>query len=158
MFDLDAFLRSLILRLRTTHAAYFPFFETLYNTGCRYDDLLFSRWTITVNSTLTLKPCKYNNIRTFNFHDVNPFFISYLLTGSSAFFPIPYSTLVRSFQFNAGAILKTEKNKNLLLHAFRHNYAKALKLSGLTDSQIQIQLGEKHLSSAMQYIYSNISI
>ena len=158
MFDLDPFLISLLSRLSFHDAAYFPYFDTLYSTGCRYEDLNYSRWTVNADSTLTLKPCKYNLNRSFNFIDVNPFFIDYLTKGYSGFFQIPYSTLVHCFRFHASGILATEKDKNLLLHSFRHNFAKKLKKQGLTDSQIQLQLGEKHLSSAMQYIYSNVSL
>lgn len=134
-------------------------FQLMFDTGCRVNETIeINRWNIINSTQITLKPQKGNLIRTFNQADLDPEFINSIQNN----LPISYNLTTDKLRYS----LKTHfvnygfyiGNKKSVSHIFRHNFAKQLKLRGFTDNQIKLSLGEKNLSSAVGYIYSDVYI
>lgn len=125
-------------------------------TGCRACEVNLNYWEILNETTIILTPSKRNLQRSFLWSEVPKDWINAIYTQNSVDFTQSYSTLERGFESFKGAFRLTLNKKELQIHAYRHLYAKTLALQGLTDIQIQLKMGEKWLTSAQKYIYSQI--
>lgn len=130
-------------------------YDIMYRTGCRINDVLeFNRWTVLMNGNIQLEPQKNNNLRVFQESELPSIF---------------YDNLVNNYNFLNGYFygkceyhLKSIINKydirrydkKITTHIFRHNYAKKMSDTGMTNEQVRVKLGEKQLSSATGYISS----
>lgn len=131
--------------------------EMQYLCGCRANDLLeFNRWSVLLSGQLQLIPQKGNNVRLFDLSEVNDDWYYSVATNSSLLNSLNY----RKYNYYVERALKKwdfhVMSKNISTHVFRHNYAKKLHDSGMSDVDVQTKLGERRLSSAQGYIYSNI--
>lgn len=129
-----------------------------YKTGCRINDILqHERWTVLGSGNLQLQPQKDNNTREFEYSEVTDKFYTSIIENTPLYAEISY----RKYQYHLRQILNLYGlrlgDKGLCSHIFRHNYARQLKGSGMTDNDIKIRLGERNQSSANYYIYSTIN-
>jgi site-specific recombinase XerD len=139
------------------HPRYFPLFDTLYRTGMRFEDCFsLVRWQILENSMVAVSTAKGSDIRLFGQSEINPSLLAAVTSGNLDFFNFSYSTALRYFSLAFPIPNLTIGGKRVKTHIFRHNKARTLKESGLSDIEIQKYLGEKNLSSAVSYIYSTI--
>lgn len=132
------------------------FFELLYVTGLRYNDVLLISSSSVVGDDIVLYPSKFNAKRTIPLLSVPSDFRYHLTYQQLPFYNIPYSTIVRDFRLARPCTARNTESKEMLLHIFRHNYMKKLFMQGLSNQEIANVMGEKHVSSANCYIYSSI--
>lgn len=131
--------------------------ELLLISGCRINDVLeFNRWSVVDGTKIKLKPEKNNNDRLFEESQLTSLWFNSVQNNVDLFFDINYSKVVYELKKKFDKYYFMSYNKRLLSHIFRHNYAKQLKLNGSTDLEIKNLMGEKKLSSAQNYIYSQI--
>ena len=157
----DSQLNNLCIYLYSNDNYYYTYvknyFRLMYLSGCRIsesiDPLLWQRSSL---DTISLAPLKFNNTRIFLISDIQCFLIDNLLASNFSVFDLNYSKVnyhilnqIRSYDI-------TIKDKNSSCHLFRHNFAKQLKISGKSDNEIKLLLGERNQSSANEYIYSQI--
>lgn len=131
--------------------------HTQYITGCRANDVIeFERWSNVGNNTIRLNPQKGNNFRDFDKSILDGSLVSCIENNVNLFEGLFY----RKYQYYMASILGrfcfSLGSKNISTHLFRHNYAKKLKSSGYSDSDIKTMMGERNQVSANQYIYSQI--
>lgn len=129
-----------------------------FMTGCRANDVLkFNNWTLLGNGNLQLQPQKNNLLRIFEPSEVNNDFYNAIVENESYLDGLFY----RKYQYYMEKILHTKyfkiNDKPVSTHLFRYNYARQMKANGFTDVQIKEKLGERQLSSAQAYIYSQIT-
>ncbi len=132
-------------------------FNLLYQTGCRAKESVnLDLWTINNNSTVTLKPLKFNNPRTFNLSDLPPDFsrwhsdqAEYLLWTSYRRIQYLGTCMFGNYQIEIG-------NKHSLLHLFRHNYIRKLLAAGNTIEQVQVQMGHTKINTTLEYSHTSI--
>jgi site-specific recombinase XerD len=156
--SLDQYCFLIVCKAKSRKLYFADFLLLLYNTGIRVSEVNPNLWTLKSQSIYELQPRKGNNPREISKDDLPPSFINYLIDNLDIAYRIPYSSFIRAILFLQPAIIRTAGNKNIISHIFRHNYAKKLKTSGYSDIMIQTILGEKNLSSALNYIYSDIQI
>lgn len=130
---------------------------TQYTTGCRANDILqLNRWSVVDINTVRLAPQKGNNPRDFSVSILEPALIDAIFGNINIFQGLFY----RKYSYYIDLALHrynfTLGSKGIGSHLFRHNYARKLKDSGLTDSQVKDAIGERSQSSANAYIYSQI--
>lgn len=139
------------------HPRYFPLFDTLYRTGMRFEDCFtLERWEIIGKQKVAVSTAKGSDIRILDGSEINPSLFAAVEGGNTLFFNFSYSTALRYFSLAFPQPNLQIGEKKVKTHIFRHNKARTLKASGLSDHQIQKYLGEKNLSSANAYIYSII--
>ena len=155
---LDNLLSDIVYNNSKMNLDFSVYIELLYLSGCRANDALeFNRWQLLANSSVLLTPQKGNNLRSFGASELPILFYNSLVDNENIFEYLSYpkvlyylDELLNKYDFR---IIK----KRCTNHLFRHNYAKLLKNDGFTDIEIKDKLGEKNLSSAMQYINSSIT-
>ena len=139
------------------HPRYYPLFDMLFRTGMRFEDCYsLSRWAIVSPQVVTVQTAKGSDIRTFTESDINPYLWAAIHAQNFSYFNFSYSTIRRYFSLAFPIPNLTVLSKPIKTHIFRHNKARMLKASGLSDLEIKAYLGERSLSSAKSYIYSNI--
>lgn len=139
------------------HPRYFPLFDTLYRTGMRFEDCFtLLRWEILSEQKVAVATAKGSDIRILDGSEINPALLAAVAAGNTQFFNFSYSTALRYFSLAFPQPNLKIGGKKVKTHIFRHNKARTLKASGLSDQEIQRYLGEKNLSSANAYIYSVI--
>lgn len=155
--QINEMLTVLLNRLEDHNIFLFSVFQTMYKTGGRFSDIYnHQNWTVIDANYLKLTPQKNNNIRIIPASDINFYLYDSILNGWDIGREFSYSYAKNAYnRFFPGPKLFV-KSKPVTTHLFRHNKAKLLKKEGNTDSQIQQYLGEKSITSANQYIYSNI--
>jgi len=156
--DFD-FIRKVNEFVNLSKNLYNPFAITLsllQSTGIRSSELQSLNWELLDDNKFLLYTLKNSSPRIFEASELNEEFIDYLLNPSKKKLIINYTTLLYYLELLQKNYRFFLKDKNLLLHMFRHAYAKRLKLQGLTDIEIQLKMAEKNLKSAQHYIYSEI--
>lgn len=129
-----------------------------YLTGCRANDVLEAdRWILLMDGNLQLQPQKGNNIRTFEPLDVDNDFYDYIVEGHFLLDGLNYRKYNYYIELAMHKYAFKVFSKSITSHLFRHNYAKKLHDTGMSDVDIQNKLGERRLSSAVGYIYSPIT-
>lgn len=134
-------------------------FELMFKTGCRVNETLeLNRWNIINDNEISLQPQKGNLLRVFN----KSIFENNFINAIENNLPISTNLTTDKLRYNLqqhfldyGFIIGKKRS---ISHIFRHNYAKQLKLNGSTDLEIKSIMGEKKLSSAMAYIYSDVFV
>lgn len=131
--------------------------ELQYTTGCRITEgLEFTRWTLLGNGNIQLQPQKSNNLRVFDPSiTINKYFggvINNVNTTNGLHYRKYNYYIEKIIGFNNFTI----GNKGVSSHLFRHNFAKQLKVNGMSDNDIKNSLGEITQQSANHYIYSQI--
>jgi len=131
--------------------------EMQYLTGCRANDLLeFNRWSMLLSGQLQLQPQKGNDIRLFDYSEVNDDWYYSVASNSSLLNSLNY----RKYNYYVDRALSKWNfhvmSKNISTHVFRHNYAKKLHDNGMSDLDVKVKLGERRLTSAQGYINSII--
>ena len=129
-----------------------------YMTGARANDVLnFTRWTLLANGNVQLQPQKNNLLRLFTPEEIDSNFYEALVIDSNCFEGLFY----RKYEYYLERILHSHifrvNQKPVCTHLFRYNYARKMKENGFTDAEIKEKLGERQLTSAQAYIYSQIS-
>jgi integrase len=156
MWNSETYCQSVILTSKQKKQFSTAFFELLFVTGLRYNDVGLIKPEDIKGEQLIMQPSKFNNKRTFSIHELPKDFLYHLTYQPLALYSIPYSTILRDFQRSRPCIAKLSDGKDILLHIFRHNYMKRLFREGKTNQEIATITGEKHISSANCYIYSSI--
>lgn len=134
------------------------YFEVLLGTGLRFNDVGHCFLAESDDTSFTIYPSKRNNTRTILFSDVSVYF-SYFVRGiDTPLFRISYSSLLRDFQRSTPIQNIRIGEKQVLLHIFRHNYMKKLFDSGRSIQEIATITGEKHVSSASNYVLSHLVV
>lgn len=154
-----------ILSLAVTSSAMVSgelFFVTslMFNTGARFEEAHnLHLWNISADrSTVSYNTAKRGNLRTLALSLLPSFCISYIDTGLLYLSQYSYSTCLYHYkQAIAAPGLKTE-GKYLHLHAFRHNYIRALKADGLTNSQIQFHMALSDIKTVEHYLSAQVTI
>lgn len=128
-----------------------------YLTGARANDVLqFSRWTLLYDLTVQLQPQKGNNLRLFLPEEIDPEFYGCLVDNINPFAGLHY----RKYEYYLSQILNNNwfyiGSKKAGSHLFRHNYARKLKDSGMSDAMVMAKLGEVSTTMANFYIYRTI--
>lgn len=128
-----------------------------YLTGARANDVLqFNRWVLLADLTVQLQPQKGNNLRIFTEAEIDPIFYDYIVSGVNPFAGLHY----RKYEYYLSQILNknwfTIGDKKAGSHLFRHNYARKLKDSGMSDAMVMAKLGEVSTTMANFYIYRSI--
>lgn len=129
-----------------------------YLTGCRANDVLkFENWSVLMSGDIQLQPQKNNLLRVFSPLEIDSDFYSALLVNTNYLSGLMY----RKYQYYIERILHTKyfriNDKPVSTHLFRYNYARQMKANGFTDVEIKDKLGERQLTSAQAYIYSQIT-
>ena len=131
--------------------------DVQFRTGCRIGEAIqFNRWTLLGNGNIQLQPQKSNNLREFDPTVIRAKYFDYVIANTDLFSSVGY----RKYNYYLEKVLNyhqfTIGNKSVSSHLFRHNYARQLKLLGVSDDNIRINLGEVTQQSANHYIYSQI--
>lgn len=137
---------------------YYHFFELLYSTGLRYNDVSLCFNSSYNDTSFILKPSKHNNPRSILFSDVSSSFCNFVRGIDNLLYRIPYASLIREFKRCLPVPSVFINDKSILLHLFRHNYMKKLFLSGNSLSTIAQITGEKHVVSVSNYVFSEIKV
>jgi len=154
--EIKGIVDDFIIYVNNYYPSSYALFDLLRSTGCRIKEATIrTRWSVTP-PTFQLKPLKGNNIRDFTTADLSQTAVNYLIN----FPPYPQEIPQRKYQvqfdnFKANRII-LRGEKPISTHLFRHNYARQLRQSGLTDIQIQKKLGETQLASALEYLNTSI--
>lgn len=131
-------------------------FSLLKDTGCRIQEATDPiRWR-RLGSDYALKPLKGNDIRTFSTAELSQNTIVYLNNFPNYPQEIPMRKYQQQFDYFKGNVTILRGQKEISTHLFRHNYARQLRVNGLTDVQVQNKLGERTLSSALEYLDTKI--
>ena len=155
--ELDNVCIDIIDSIKVYDVLYSEVCVLLYVSGCRCNDVLErNRWKLLLDNRLELTPQKNNNKRYFNQEEVTEYWYSSFLLDVDCFFDIDYRKFNYYLEMSLNKYYLMTFSKRISTHIFRHNFARKLKLQGLTDNQIKDRLGEKQLSSAQKYIYSQI--
>lgn len=145
----NAFSKSLVSRF---------FFELLYMTGLRYNDVGLSFLCSHDEEFIYIFPSKRNNLRKIEISSIPVAFFDFCKGYDTPIYRIHYQTLIRNFtQCNPYTSLSIG-SKEVVLHLFRHNYMKKLFDAGKSIAEIAVITGEKHVSSASNYVLSHIVI
>ena len=152
--DLQVFLSH----VATLSQSYYVAFNVMYHYGCRFSELRqINRFSNIDSYLFSIMPEKNNNIRTLSKNNLDSIFANFIATQNDYFKMLNLATGSYYFRkFYAKKIVYHE-TKVLTTHLFRHNYAKSLKLQGLSDLRIQIELGEKDIRNSNNYIYSQLT-
>jgi len=154
-YELDEALQYVIERCNSDQPFFSKYYKALYHLGIRATEaLLPSIWSFPTSNTVVLQPHKGNNLRFFVRSDIPEDYLQSILFPEFINVIPSYSQLNYLFQIYMYYGKIWIGNKSSTLHLFRHNYVKKLKAIGLSDEDIRVRIGEKELSSAQQYIYS----
>lgn len=157
MWDIDSYCLAVLKNSKERRQFSASFFELLYCTGLRYNDVSLITNESVFTDKIVMFPSKFNAKREILLSSVPSDFQYHLLHQPLPFYSIPYSTIVRDFQRARPCVAKLSDGKDILMHIFRHNYMKKLFAQGKTSQEVAAIMGEKYVSSANCYIYSNIS-
>lgn len=156
MWNTDTYCQSVLHTSKQKKQLSAAFFELLYATGLRYNDVSLIKPENIFNDEIIMQPSKFNAKRTIKLSSIPSDFHYHLTYQPLPFYSIPYSTVVRDFLRARPCIAKLSDGKDILMHIFRHNYMKKLFHQGLSNREIAIIMGEKYVSSANCYIYSSV--
>ena len=156
MWNTESYCQSVLQSSKQKQQFSAAFFELLFVTGLRYNDVFLITPANVFNDEIIIQPSKFNAKRTIPRSSVPVDFHYHLTYPSLPFYSIPYSTIVRDFLRARPCIAKLSDGKDMLLHIFRHNYMKKLFQLGHSNQEIANVMGEKYISSANCYIYSSI--
>jgi integrase len=156
--NLQSDLQVFLSRVANVSQSYYIAFNVMFFYGCRFSELRqINRFSNIDSTSFSIIPEKNNNIRTLSKTNLDSVFANFIMTQNQYFSMLNLSTGSYYFkQFYAKKIVYHE-TKVLTTHLFRHNYAKSLKFQGLTDQQIQLNLGEKDIRNSNNYIYSQLT-
>jgi hypothetical protein len=132
--------------------------QVMYSTGCRVSEaVLRSSWTFTSADTWTLKPNKESWERAFQVSSLPQNWVTHFQQVTDIIHQVNY----RKFQYQVNLMTRQLElrsgAKSINSHLFRHNYLRTLSNSGLTDQQVQQQIGHKSLSSTQGYLTAVIT-
>jgi integrase len=157
----DSYLNNLAIDFLSDIKDFDPIMYSVFNTmsliGARFNDVyLLDNWTVVNDDIFTLQPLKGNHKRIFTSKELDPLLVNQLLKSFNIYHNISYSNSLFWFK----RIFKDHtlrcKNKSIKTHLFRHLKAHNMLSDGFEPSEIKDYLGEKHQSSADQYIFSII--
>lgn len=132
--------------------------ELLTLTGCRKQEPIISDiWSLVNDRSIMLKPQKNNNNRYFDLKIFPDWFLSEFLNNPNYFNLLYPSTINYQIILGSGPFQAKHGTKLLSANLFRHYYAKKLHFEGLSDYDIKIELGEKDIKNAQNYIYSKLT-
>lgn len=155
--QLDKVCKSVIERLPQWYNYLSDYFNLLYNTGVRANEPLDRNiWEQISEDTVKLQPFKNNNTRLIPTSSLPLSFLQIINNPLVGNYTINYSKanyIVYNIIGHYGIIIK---NKESLLHLFRHNFVKKLVESGKSNEQIKSELGERTMKAALDYIDSKI--
>ena len=136
----------------------FILFNQMRLSGARFNDITdIKRWNVSDDGIFFLQPQKNNNVRIIQPDQLDDVYMQWILNGLNISNIRSYSTMKRIFYKFFPIYPIIYKQKRINTHLFRHLFAKKLHLNKITDKEIQTILGEKYLSSAKNYIYSELS-
>ncbi len=155
--ELNQFLLSIVGTNNNLDNRYRFALELLYKVGVRAGEAIsFNYWLKINDQTYSLQPQKHNNLRVFDITELPNNFSTYFDSGADFYSGFTYNQL----EYGVSKLFSSNRfmvgTKFLTTHIFRHNYAKQCKFNNMTNLQIQIKMGERWLSSAENYIDSNI--
>lgn len=150
MDNLNLILNNFVNSLTSNFLA-FHTFDMLLRFGLRFNEICYENWQI-VDYQVYLHTRKNNNTRIFSIDEIPEYFIQAIDYQRHNYF-FAYSTAYRFFERNIEYYFNSDKEHNLSLHIFRHNYCKELLKQGLSDEIVALKLGEKSVNS--MYYYKN---
>lgn len=156
--ELDNSLKAVQNPVSNYDTLLFDYFENMYNTGCRPEELLnINLWESSTAAAVTLFPLKGNNARVIPRLQLTSYLNSAINAGTVLYSPLTYRRFryhFKKFYFYSGTAIGA---KDVELYLFRHRYVKSLNLAGYTDLQIQALMGWTNLSIVSNYVNSVIT-
>lgn len=131
-------------------------FNLLYSTGIRLAEVNVDLWVKSDDDKYILSPKKYNKVRIFEADELPELWKDCIRLEVMDCYCRPHETIKRRIKEVWSNGYFYSKTKQIRSHIFRHNYAKKVFEEKQTNEAVQAELGEKHLTSAMNYIYSQI--
>lgn len=143
--------RARLISLRTYNTMFLQ-----YHTGVRLSEVMVDRWEILPNGTYYLNTRKYNQPRTFTPDQIPLIWREAIALNDDSLFCNVHSTYERRFREIFSTDCYTVGEKRLVSHIWRHNWAKKERIKLGSNEAVRQSLGEKRLSSALNYIASDI--
>lgn len=144
-------------KLETYHTPLFEAFSLMYSQGLRTIEICNkSLWTVNNNATVSLTTAKFGDIRTFNFSDIPPFYLSFLQSSKTGLYYYSLVSMQNVFNKFTSYPSLYIKSKQVGCHLYRHNFCKLLYDGGMSVEDISSRLGHQELTSTMGYILSQV--
>ena len=155
--ELKLIAKQEVLRIKRDDPYFFPIFRIMQLTGCRLSESLEKKlWNIKNNNTITLQTAKNNSKRIFYNNNCNNLDELVTLINNHYNLYFEESNGLKIAQNYIGRHNLYHANKKITTSLFRHLYIKDLKEKGLSDFDIQEEMGHKELASTQNYIYGQI--
>ena len=155
--NLDSALQAIVAHFINSYNPNAVIYDLMYRTGCRYIEAQeVRRWELDGNGYCILTTSKDGEQRIFKQSELPKPFIRMIKDKEEHTATHSYRTLIRDFYGALPYRILYTGNKPIALHAFRHNYVKALMEQGKTTEEIQMKMGHKDISNTLKYINSVI--
>lgn len=152
--DLNEF-QATILEKSTDFKKAETTFSLMASIGCRASEAMQQNFIENDEKSYLLVTKKRNFDRVILASRIPDDFLNCIKDRNMEYALASYSTINFYFErFRPYAIYNTKKECST--HIFRHIYAKNLKKIGYSMEEIKEDLGEKHLASVFQYVYSEL--
>jgi hypothetical protein len=153
--NIDNNLRNIVTRCKQYEPATAPLFEVMYNNGVRVQEATNPNlWEVSESGYIVLIPQKYNDKRIFTLEEIPESYRDFLKHSRTWLIKPNYDRLNYLFKIFTLYPRIYVGGKKCTNHLFRHNYVKKLIAKGMTNEQIRIHMGERHMRSALAYINS----
>jgi len=158
-YELNNFLEGL-LQPRPNEPSYiFDAFADMYNTGVRPSELFIAdRWNANPSGSYTLVPLKNNNARVFQGSQLSTRLKEAISAGGRLYFPFSVRRLRYHFHRFSQYPFAMVGDRQVELYMFRYRYVKGLKLMGLTDEEIIIEMGWTRPTVLPGYLNADIQV
>lgn len=131
--------------------------QTLYNTGCRYIECYEkNRWVDLGNDFYSVQSAKGGNLRLINKAVLPVMFQRSLSDSQNLFDCFRKTNMEREIKKNIGIRNITIGDKGCSIHLFRYRYIRGLELSGMSRSEIAIDVGEVDITNINGYCDNDI--
>jgi len=122
-------------------------------TGCRAGETRQERWKYLEDELFELETEKRNYPRIISEEQV-PLNFTFCIQQRNMLFCLASYSTIKYWLTKCQPFKVLNTKKDCSTHVFRHIYAKKLHLQGLSILEIQVVLGERHIASVYQYVYS----
>lgn len=143
--QLNQILLDLIVKAKATYPPIGSAYQLLYDTGARFHEITYLQdWKFIDNGhSIQYQTIKNDHTRIFPVSLLTPESINLIATSGQSIEHITYHRARNLMQELLSGKSLTTNQKQLSLHAFRHNFARQLLAKGLGPTTIQQYLGLK---------------